>query len=88
MDNEVRYAELSLPRSKYPVRIREPPTEYAQIDFQRAGVLFSAVPPPQSEEEDPCSAVGSDTPLMNSLQPNVRHLGGAPSDHNTISTPV
>ncbi|XP_075548035.1 protein turtle homolog B-like isoform X1 [Dermacentor variabilis] len=87
MDNEVRYAELSLPRSKYPVRIREPPTEYAQIDFQRAGVLFSAVPP-QSEEEDPCAAVGSDTPLMNSLQPNVRHLGGAPSDHNTISTPV
>ncbi|XP_075748340.1 protein turtle isoform X2 [Rhipicephalus microplus] len=87
MDNEVRYAELSLPRSKYPVRIREPPTDYAQIDFQRAGVLFSAVPP-QSEEEDPCAAVGSDTPLMNSLQPNVRHLGGAPSDHNTISTPV
>ncbi|KAL3221770.1 hypothetical protein MRX96_050194 [Rhipicephalus microplus] len=87
MDNEVRYAELSLPRSKYPVRIREPPTDYAQIDFQRAGVLFSAVPPP-SEEEDPCAAVGSDTPLMNSLQPNVRHLGGAPSDHNTISTPV
>lgn len=88
MDNEVRYAELSLPRSKYPVRIREPPTEYAQIDFQRAGVLFSTVPPLQPDEDDPCAAVGSDTPLMNSLQPNTRHLGGAPTEHNTISTPV
>ncbi|KAH9368506.1 hypothetical protein HPB48_007255 [Haemaphysalis longicornis] len=76
MDNEVRYAELSLPRSKYPVRIREPPTEYAQIDFQRAGVLFSTVPPLQPDEDDPCAAVGSDTPLMNSLQPNTRVRSG------------
>ncbi|CAN7980030.1 unnamed protein product [Ixodes pacificus] len=87
MDNEVRYAELSLPRSKYPVRIREPPTEYAQIDFQRAGVLFSTGQPPEHEEDDPC-AVTSETPLMNNMQPNARHLSGASSDHNTISTPV
>lgn len=71
MDNEVRYAELSLPRSKYPVRIREPPTEYAQIDFQRAGVLFSTGPPPEHEEDDPC-VVTSETPLMNNMQPNTR----------------
>ncbi|CAN7982930.1 unnamed protein product, partial [Ixodes hexagonus] len=87
MDNEVRYAELSLPRSKYPVRIREPPTEYAQIDFQRAGVLFSTGQPPEHEEDDPC-AVTSETPLMNNMQPNARHLSGTSSDHNTISTPV
>ncbi|XP_064471652.1 hemicentin-2-like isoform X2 [Ornithodoros turicata] len=75
MDNEVRYAELSLPRTKYPVRIREQPTEYAQIDFQRSGVLFSNVapppPPPDPEEDDPC-AVTSETPLMNSMQPTSR----------------
>lgn len=88
---EVTYAELSL--SQFPnissVRRQEPPTEYAQIDFQwqaRRAIPpnLQQQPPTRGEEEE-----GVETPLISSIQRSSNKFqSSSPVDRSTISTPV